>query len=97
MSRQYARNDYSLEARAERRVRRKIGFFIHAFVFACVNGGLFMVNQVTGGGAWHMFPLLGWGLGLAIHGLVTFVSLQGEGFRRQMLQEEIARMRRLEQ
>ena len=97
MSRHYDRNDQSIEARAERRVRRKIGFFIHAFVFACVNGGLFVANQVTGGGAWHMFPLLGWGFGLAIHGLVTFVSLQGEGYRRQMLQEEIARMRRLEQ
>jgi hypothetical protein len=97
MSRHYDRNDLSLEARAERRVRRKIGFFIHALVFACVNAGLFLVNQVTGGGAWHTFPLFGWGLGLAIHGLVTFVSLQGEGLRRQMLQDEIVRLGRQEQ
>jgi len=94
MSRMYDRHDQSIEARAERRVRRKIGFFIHALVFACVNGGLFVVNQVTGGGAWHMFPLFGWGLGLAIHGLVTFVSLQGDGVRQQMLQAEIERLRR---
>jgi hypothetical protein len=94
MSRHYDRHDQSIEARAERRVRRKIGFFIHAFVFACVNVGLYLVNQVTGGGAWHTFPLFGWGLGLAIHGLVTFVSLQGDGLREQMLQAEINRLRR---
>ena len=84
----------SLEARARRRVGRKMGFYIHATVFVLVNLGLFAINAVSGDPHWARFPLMGWGLGLAIHGLVTFVGLQGEGVRRSMLQREIEHLRR---
>ena len=83
-----------IEARARRRVRRKLGFWTHALVFVLVNLGLFAINAWTGGPQWARFPLMGWGLGLAIHGVVTFASLHGEGLRRSMLQREIARLRR---
>ena len=86
--------DDSLEARAQRRVNRKIGFYIHAFVFVAVNLGLYAINSVTGGPRWAHFPMLGWGLGLAIHGLVTFISLQGDGMRRSMVEREIEQLRR---
>jgi 2TM domain len=88
--------DDSIEARAQRRVHRKLGFFIHAFVFVAVNLGLYAINSVTGEPRWSHFPLLGWGLGLAIHGLVTFMSLQGEGVRRSMLAREIESLRQSE-
>jgi len=86
-------DDDSLERRARRRVGMKMGFYIHAFVFVVVNLGLFAINDYTGGARWAVFPLLGWGLGLAIHGIVTFVSLQGEGWRQRMLQSEMDRLR----
>lgn len=85
--------DNSLEARAERRVRRKMGFLIHAFVFIAVNAGLYTINAMTGEPRWAHFPLFGWGLGLAIHGLVTWIALQGEGVRRGMLAREIDSLR----
>jgi len=85
--------DNSLEARAERRVRRKMGFLIHAFVFIAVNAGLYAINAMTGEPRWAHFPLFGWGLGLAIHGLVTWIALQGEGVRRGMLAREIDSLR----
>lgn len=85
----------SLEARAQRRVRRKMGFFIHAFVFLAVNLGLFALSQL-GHPRGHHVPALGWALGLAIHGLVTFISLQGEGLRRRMLEQEMQALRRAE-
>ena len=88
--------DDSLEARAERRVRRKMGFYIHAFVFVAVNLGLYAINAATGEPRWSHFPLWGWGLGLAIHGLVTLIALQGEGVRRGMLAREIEHLRRTE-
>jgi hypothetical protein len=87
---------HSLEARARRRVRRKIGFFIHLLVFVLVNGALYLVNQSTGEPRWHHWPLMGWGLGLAIHGLVTFLSLGTDGLRQRMLQSEIESLRRAE-
>ncbi|MGZ5204688.1 MAG: 2TM domain-containing protein, partial [Caldimonas sp.] len=82
-----------LMRRARRRVGIKLGFYIHLLVFVLVNLGLFALNAYTGGQRWAVFPLAGWGLGLAIHGIVTFVSLQGEGVRDRMLASEIARLR----
>ena len=95
MSRHEVEDD-SIEARAERRVRRKMGFYIHAFVFVAVNLGLYAINAVTGEPRWSHFPLWGWGLGLAIHGLVTVIALQGDGVRRGMLAREIEHLRRSE-
>ncbi len=83
-----------IEARARRRVGLKLGFYIHALVYVLVNLGLIAYGSVSGRSHWQVFPLLGWGLGLAIHGLVTFLSLNGEGVRRRMLDQEIERLRR---
>ena len=82
-----------LEARARRRVNRKLGFYIHALVFVVVNLGLYAINGLTGGAHWAQFPLWGWGLGLAIHGLVTFASLHGDGVHDAMMKREIERLR----
>ena len=79
--------------RAKRRVGLKTGFMIHALVYVLVNLGLFGVNLFSGGQRWHLFPLLGWGLGLAIHGIVTFIALRGEGYRERMLASEAERIR----
>ena len=84
----------NIETRARRRVGIKLGFYTHALVFVLVNLGLFAVNAATGGTRWAHFPLLGWGLGLAIHGVVTFLSLQGQGVRKRMLSAEVERLRR---
>jgi len=90
------RDHDSLEARARRRVGRKVGFYIHAFVYVIVNLGLFALNQFTGDLRWHQWPLMGWGLGLAIHGIVTFTSLYTDAFRRRMVENEIRALQRSE-
>ena len=61
---------------ARRRVKQKMGFYIHPTVYLLVNLGLAAINLASGGKAWHLWPLAGWGLGLAIHGFVTFASLR---------------------
>ena len=87
-------NDDALEARARRRVGIKMGFYIHALVYVLVNLGLFALNGALGGARWSHFPLLGWGLGLAIHGIVTFGSLRGDGVRTRMVASEVEHLRR---
>jgi hypothetical protein len=82
-----------IETRARRRVGIKLGFYTHALVFVLVNLGLFAINVVAGGTRWSHFPLWGWGLGLAIHGVVTLLSLRGQGVRERMLSSEIERLR----
>ena len=86
--------DSKLERRARRRVARRMGFYIHALVFVLVNFGLYAINETTGGYRWHTWPLSGWGLGLAIHGIVTFLSLQTDGLRRRMVEQEMEALRR---
>ena len=82
-----------IEARARRRVGMKLGFYTHALVYVLVNLGLFAISSVSGRGNWHIWPLLGWGLWLTIHGIVVFISLRGEGMRSRMLETEIDRLR----
>lgn len=52
---------------------RMRGLCIHAFVYVLVNALLIAVNLLyTPGHYWFLYPLLGWGLGLAIQALVVF-------------------------
>ena len=88
--------DDSIEARAERRVHRKMAFLLHAFIFVVVNVGLYALNSMTGETRWSHFPLFGWGLGLAIHGIVVFLRLRGEGLRERWVSREIETIRRRE-
>jgi 2TM domain len=85
--------DSELRQRAKRRVNQKMGFYIHLGVYVLVNLGLAAINLVGGGRAWHLWPLAGWGLGLAIHGIVTFASLRGEGLRERLLEQEVERLK----
>jgi uncharacterized integral membrane protein len=86
-------DDRELQRQAQRRVKQKMGFYIHLAVFVLVNLGLAAINLLGGGQRWHLWPLAGWGLGLAIHGIVTFASLRGEGVRERMLDDELARLK----
>lgn len=85
--------DEELMKRARKRVDMKMGFYMHLLVFVCVNLGLYALNLYRGGHTWHVFPLFGWGIGLAIHGIVTFLSLNGEGLRERMLDAEVEKLK----
>lgn len=87
-------DDHELTPRARRRVAMRMGFYTHALVFVLVNLGLFALNAMTGGYRWSFWPLSGWGIGLAIHGIVAFLSLRGEGWRQRMLAQEIEHLKR---
>ena len=82
----------ALQSRARRRVGMKMGFYIHALVYVLVNLGLWVIATIGGHGPWNLWPLAGWGLGLAIHGIVTFIGLRGEGLRERMVQAEMQRL-----
>lgn len=86
--------DDDLLQRARKRVKLKMGFYIHLGVYVAVNGGLALMMMMRGGSAaWQAGPLLGWGLGLTIHGIVTFLNLQGDGLRDRMVEAELKRLR----
>ena len=84
--------DTELHKLAKKRVAMKMAFGIHLLVYTLVNAGL-AVASLSQGRQWHWGPLMGWGLGLAIHGIVTLVALRGEGLRDRMVASEVQRLR----
>ncbi len=85
-------DDNELEQRARKRVGMKMAFATHLLVYTLVNAGLLLAS-LAGGRGWFWAPLLGWGLGLAIHGIVTLVALRGQGLRDRMVAREVQRLR----
>ena len=69
-----------------------------------VNGGFYLLRGLAssfdsfdgsdGRHQWRFFPMWGWALGLTIHGIVTFISLQGMGIKDRMLASEIEALKR---
>ena len=84
--------DDQIARRARQRVEQKLGLGTHALVYVLVNAALLAVNWVHDGDRWHVWPLGGWGLGLAVHGLVTILDLRGDGLRARLLAAEIERL-----
>lgn len=80
-----------IERIAVRRVKAKMGWFFHAAIYAVVNLFLICASLIQGR-HWHWFPLLGWGLGLAIHGAVVWFksSITGHQMRERMIAKERA-------
>ncbi len=59
---------------AKKRVMAKYGFYIHLSFYSAVNLLLIVINLSNlSEGVWFIYPLMGWGIGLFIHGLSAFV------------------------
>jgi hypothetical protein len=84
--------DEKLERRARRRAGMKMGWFIHAAVYVVVISLLAALCVATGQ-RWAIFPALGWGLGLAIHGIVTFIVTGGGGLQARLVERERSKLR----
>ncbi len=82
-----------MERLARHRAARKMGWYIHAFVYITVNIGLALLSSFSGR-HWAVFPALGWGLGLLIHGVVVFVAPPGGGLRERLVQQEREQLQR---
>lgn len=78
---------------ARRRAGAKLGWYIHAAVYVVVNLGL-IAMAVARGRNWAMFPLIGWGVGLTLHGISVFLVGKGSGLRERMVQREREKLRR---
>ena len=57
---------------AKKRVSAMRGVYLHAGIFAAVMVGLVGLNVYLGGAMWSLWPLAGWGFGLAAHALSVY-------------------------
>lgn len=80
---------------ARKRAGAKLGWYTHAAVYVIVNLFLFAISEVGfGHRRWSIFPVLGWGVGLALHGISVFVLGNGSGLRESMVRRERERIER---
>jgi len=82
--------DLNRYQRAQDRVNEIKGFYIHLICYLLVNPFLVYVNYVTYWDfQWFWFPLLGWGAGLAAHGVAVFgLGMSWEQRKIKKLMEE---------
>ena len=58
---------------AAAQVEKKQDFTIHLAAYLAVNAFLVIILAVAdGGGFWPIFPIVGWGIGLALHAWSVF-------------------------
>jgi hypothetical protein len=83
-------NEQESYERAKKRVEELKSFYSHLFVYLAVNAGLFLLNILTSPShLWFYWPLIGWGIGLAIHGLSVFGTqkMLGKDWEERKIQE----------
>ena len=83
--------DSELERLARRRASARLGWYAHAVVYLAVNAVLMLMAFGTGR-TWALFPALGWGLGLVLHGLGVWLGLGGGGLQQRLIDQERARL-----
>ncbi len=87
-----------IDALARKRAGAKLGWYAHATVYVLVNLVIFAMSRYAfGTRPWSVFPLLGWGLGLVLHGVSVFVLGAGSGLRERLVQRERERIQRQQQ
>ncbi|MBC2839368.1 2TM domain-containing protein [Robiginitalea sp. SC105] len=75
--------------RAKERVACIRGFYSNLFAYLIVIPFLAWLNWRTSGFPWVIFPALGWGFGLAMHGLRAFGYdlILGRGWEERKIRE----------
>ena len=81
----------NIERLARRRAGAKLGWYIHAGVYIAVNLLLALLSAMSDR-HWAVFPAFGWGIGLAIHGVMVFVLAGGSDLHERMVQAERDRL-----
>lgn len=79
---------------AKKRVEAKMGFYTHLSVYVAVILLLAIINFMTAPGAiWFHWPMMGWGIAVAIHAAVVFVFPGRFAITEQMIEKEMGKSR----
>jgi hypothetical protein len=74
--------------KAKERVAVLRGFYRHLGVYVIVNLGLFLINMTTSPETlWFIWPLMGWGIAIALHAVRVFVEAPGSNWEEKKIEE----------
>lgn len=82
--------------KAKKRVKAKKGFFSHLTAYFIVIGFLFLMNMATWDGElWFIFPMMGWGIGIAFHYVgvfgIPFFNVLSKEWEEKEFQKELSK------
>lgn len=78
--------------RARGRAEAKFQFYVHAIVYGTVIGFLVLINLINWGGVfWAIWPMLGWGLAVALHAARVFLMADKEAIIDALTEDELKR------
>ena len=84
-----------LDRLARKRAGAKLVWYFHAAVYLAVNLFLLAMSEYGWGQrSWSLKPMLGWGLGLVLHGISVWVLGPGGDLRERRVQKERERLQR---
>ena len=76
--------------KAKERVTALRDFYRHLGVYVIVNLGLFFINMtVSPETLWFIWPLMGWGIAVALHALRVFVETPGSSWEEKKIAERM--------
>jgi hypothetical protein len=91
-------SDPEIDRIARKRAGAKMGWYFHAILYVLVNIVIFAISRYGfGHRPWSVFPLLGWGVGLVLHGVSVFMLGTGSAWRERLVQRERDRLQREQQ
>jgi hypothetical protein len=76
--------------KAKKRVGEIRGFYTHLGVYVLINAMLLLINITTSPDVlWFYWPLMGWGIGVALHALRVFGASRwfGAGWEERKIEE----------
>jgi len=76
--------------KAKKSVEARMGFYIHLTVYLLVNIFLTILNlTISRDYFWVIWPMIGWGSGLIIHGVRTFVFTAESSVKERLIEKEM--------
>jgi hypothetical protein len=82
-------NNQKTEQTAQQNAKLKVEFRIHMVTYIAVNSLLAIINlTLTPGYLWFIWPLMGWGLGIILHGINVYLSTKSS-LKERMIQKQL--------
>ncbi|HLF65397.1 MAG TPA: 2TM domain-containing protein [Saprospiraceae bacterium] len=83
---------------AKKRVKKVKGFFSHFTTWLVFCAFFIFLNAASGGGSfWAIWPIMGWGLGVAFHAIGVFgIPGLGKDWEERMIEKEMERVEQTE-
>lgn len=73
---------------AKKRAAEIRDFYQHLITYLVVNAALFVINILTSPGYyWFVWPLAGWGIGVALHAVTVFGGFMGKSWEERKIKE----------